>query len=319
MIRLILFSWLWFCFSGFALSQAGRSSEVYGERGLKMTEGILAELDLPEWYWGGAHVYDNVQQNFRLVDGSLLNRYFSKIPDSGLNDPQHLLDIEQRDKIEALISAHDMKSVMPLYVHVLAYGQKISLSEGEIKRKLSKAYKGQNAMVIIYYYGYARGVTGYVLLDEQGFIEDWEVDQLFLKSARDASVQVEDFTELETFVREFSKRSFWLEQKLIAPVRVVKDDNAKKDTQKKKNGIWDEWLIIMNEHTMTLVLALSTLTAGAWYFLWSRIWRKYVLPDRNVSVRLGADHGANISDLVEFSNAKISLAEQYKKLRGREL
>ena len=283
-----------------------------------MTEEILSELDLPDWYWGGAHVYENVHQSFPLVEGDLLKRYFSQLPTPGLNDPQQLLDNEQRDKIKELISAHDIKSVMPIYVNVLAHGQEISLSEKEIKLKLSKIFKGQNAMVVFYYYGYARGVTGYVLLDEQGFIDDWEVDQLFLKSARDASVQVEDFTELETFVREFSKRSFWLEQKLIAPVRVEKETQSEKETQKKK-GIWDEWLIFMNEHTMTLVLALSTLAVGAWYFLWSRIWRKYVLPDSYVSVRLGADHGANVSDLVEFSDAKISLAEQYKKLRSREL
>jgi len=214
MRKLIIFASLWFCLNGLVFSQSSRSNELYGAKGLAMTEEILAELGLPSWCWDGAHVFENVEQNYRLVDGELLDKFFSTRPAKGLNDPQHILDVEQQESIEKLIAAHDMKSAIPLYVNVLAHGQKLSLMEDELKLRLREMFKNRSALVIFYYYGYARSVKGYVLLDELGFIEDWEVDELFLKSARDASVQVEDFPEMESFVTDVSKRSYWLEQRL---------------------------------------------------------------------------------------------------------
>ncbi|MGJ8657397.1 MAG: hypothetical protein ACSHX6_13190 [Akkermansiaceae bacterium] len=284
-----------------------------------MTEEILAELDFPDWYWGGAHVYENVERNFRVVDGELLDQYFGLFPASGVNDPQSLLDEEQRMRIEGLVAAHDMKSAMPLYVNVLAHGQNISLTEGDMREAILKMFKGKNALVIFYYYGYARGVKGYVLVEDQGFVENWEVDELFLKSARDASVQVADFAEIETFVTEFSKRSFWLEQELIAPVLAEPTDIKGDGNDKANSGSWDQWLVMLTDHTMTIVFALWTIAAGGWYYLWSRKWRKYVLPKGNLPVRLGADYGANVSSPIEFSNTHISLAEQYEKAKNKDL
>jgi hypothetical protein len=318
MRKFIIYVSLWFCLAGLVFSQSSRSNENYGAKGLAMTEEILAQLSLPIWCWNGAHVFENVEQNYRLVDGELLDEFFTMRPAKGLNDPQHILHDEQRERIEELIAAHDMKSAMPLCVNVLEHGQKLSLTEDELKLRLREMFKDKSALVIFYYYGYARGVKGYVLLDELGFIEDWEVNELFLKSARDASVQVEDFLEMESFVTDVSKRSYWLEQRLIPPV-VAKKSNDQEANEKKKRGYWDELLLIFTNHTMTIVLAFWVLATGGWYFLWSRKWRKFVIPDGGVPVRLSADYGANVSDPIEFSDPKISLTEQHEKLKSREL
>lgn len=309
---------LFFCLNGLVFSQSSRSDVLYGTRGLEMTKEILAELVLPVWCWDGAHVFENAEWNYRLMDGEMLEEFFSTTPSKGLNDPQHILDDKQKGRIEDLIAAHDMKSAIPLYVNVLANGQKLSLMEEELKMRLRKMFKNRNAMVIFYYYGYARGVKGYVLIDELGFIEDWEVDELFLKSARDASVQVEDFPEMESFVMDVSKRSYWLEQRLIPPV-IAKKSNNTEGNEQKRGGNSDDWLLILLDHTLTLFLAFWLLTAAGWYYLWSRKWRKFVIPDGDVPVRLNADYGANVSDAIEFSEPKSSLTEQYEKIKNKEL
>lgn len=318
MKKFIIFTSLWLCLTGPVSAQSNRSNVVYGEKGLAMTEEILAEMDLPDWCWGGAHVFENVAQNYKLLDGEMLDAFFTPLAAKGLNDPQRILDDEQRERIEELIAAHDMKSAIPLYVNVLAHGQKLALMEDELKLRLVEAFKDKNALVVFYFYGYARGVKGYVLIDELGFIEDWEVDELFLKSARDASVQLEHFLEIESFVIDVSKRSYWLEQRLIPPAMAEKN-NDQEDNEKKKGRDWDQWLLILTDHTMTLVLAFWVLAAGGWYYLWSRKWRKFVIPDGEVPVRLGAYYGANVSDPIEFSDPKVSLTEQYEKVKNREL
>lgn len=309
---------LLFCLTELAYSQSNRGSETYGARGLALTEKILSKLDIPSWCWNGGHIFERVKQNFRLVDGELLDQYLDSRPESGLIDPQDILDSEERDKIEELIAGHDMKSAMPLSINVLRHGQNLSLTEDDLKLRLLKMSKNKSAIVVFYFYGYARGAKGYVLLEDQGFIEDWEVEELFLKSAKDANILIENFSALERFVTDISKRSYWIEQRLMPPVIAEKSD-ALKDTKSKQQRDWNAFQLILTEHTMTIILALWVIAAGAWYYLWSRKWRKFVMPDSDVPVRLGADYGATVSDLIEFSDPKASIAEQYEKLKNREL
>ena len=83
---------LFFCLNGLVFSQSSRSDVLYGTRGLEMTKEILAELVLPVWCWDGAHVFENAEWNYRLMDGEMLEEFFSTTPSKGLNDPQHILD-----------------------------------------------------------------------------------------------------------------------------------------------------------------------------------------------------------------------------------
>jgi hypothetical protein len=318
MRKLILFLLLALTLCGFVSSQSRSSRVSYGSRGLAITEEILTKLNLPSWYWNGAHEYENVERHFGLVDGKLLDEYLSSQPSSGLNDPQNILNPEQREKIESLISDHDMKSAMPLNINVLRHGQTIALMDEEFKQRLIKQFKNQTAIVVFYFYGYARGAKGYILLDGAGFIDDWEVDELFIKSSRDASLQLEDFLELESFITDVSKRSFWIEQRLMPPV-VAERRDEKEIKVNEKQAEWDKLSKAITEHSFTLFLALCVLASGGWYYLWSRRWRKFIIADRDVPVRLGANFGATVSDLIEFSDPKVSLTEQYEKLKNREL
>ncbi len=70
MKKFIIFTSLWFCLTGLLSAQQSRSNVIYGGKGLAITEEILAEMDLPSWCWGGAHVLDNVTQNYRLITGA---------------------------------------------------------------------------------------------------------------------------------------------------------------------------------------------------------------------------------------------------------
>lgn len=307
-----------FSFAQMSFAQGNRSNTPYGAKGLAMTKEILSELDLPSWYWGGAHIYEEVERNHLVIDGDLLVKYISKFPATGLNDPQYILDDKQRERIEGLVAAHDMRSAMPLYVNVLSHGQKMLMRDDEIRDALEHQFREKNALVVYYYYGYARGVKGYVLLEDTGIIEGWEVDELFLKSAQDASIQVEKFSEIESFVTEFSKRSYWLEQRLITPVVAVQSDAQEKDEPKKSHAL-DGFSQTLCDHTLTLTLVLGSLLTGAWYYLWTRKWRNYVIPNGDVPVRLGAEHGAYISDTLEFSDPKNSLTDQHERIKNKEL
>ncbi len=306
------------CVAGLAFPQDSGRSDSYGAKGLAVTEKVLSKLDLPLWCWNGAHDFEKVKERYFLIEGELLDLYFTARPDSGLIDPQHILDPEQRKKIEKVISEHDMKSALPLCLCVLGNKQKLSLTAVELKLRLLKMFENQTSAIIIFYsYGFARGMKGYILLDEHGFIEDWEVDELFIKSSKDASIQVEEFAELETLMKDISKRSYWIEQKLMPPVIAKKSDF--KDTKSSHaKSEWAKMLEPLAEYTMTFALAFVVSAAGALFYLWSNKWRKYVIPDADVPVRLGANYGATVCDTIEFSDPKISLIEQHYKLKETE-
>ncbi len=303
--------------SGITVAQNLRPKDSFGSKGLLKTKAILSELNLPDWLWAGAHQYDNVQRSYRLIDGELLKEYFTLSITGGIHDPQHILTENQRDQIEQLISTHDMNSAMPIHLNVLYDGQKIPFTEDEMRHKLGTLFKDKNALVIFYHYGDARGTKGYVLLDRQGFVDGWEVDELFLKSARDASIQIDNFTEMESFVSDFSKRSFWLEQKLMPPVAAKKRNNQL--IEQKENSQWETTTQLLLDHKMKLLLALLPFILGVFYYLWSRRWSKYTLHCNDVPVRLGADYGANVSETIEFSNPNTSLANQYEKTKNKTI
>lgn len=305
--------------AGLTSAQSNRSLQPYGTKGLSKTEEILDELNFPEWYWAGAHVYENVELNYLTMDQELLDQYFGMFPANGVNDPLSLLDDEEQHEIVELVTTHDMKSAIPLYVIVFPYGQDIPLNEAEQREQLLKMFEGKNAFIIFYYYGYARGVKGYVLLNEQGVIKNWEVDELFLKSSRDASLQIGAFAQMKTFVSEFSKRSFWLEQELIPPLPPEKNSSENAVISESKSSVSSKGMQVLIDHQMTLALVFLTMITGGWYYFWSRRWRKYTLVQSNVSVRLGADYGANVSHCVDFSGANISLSKQYEETTNREL
>ena len=124
---------------------------------------------------------------------------------------------------------------------------------------------------------------------------------------------------MEHFLKEFSKRSFWLEKKLIIPqITDHPDDRStatRQETAPKANSLG----ATLAENIFTLILMTCVLSLGLWYFLWSTKWRKYVLPLQNPATRLGAEYGANVSNFIEFSNPKSSLNEQYETFKDREL
>ncbi len=288
-------------------------------QGLNITEKILTELDLPNWFWGGAHNFANIVNNLEQPEDELLNQYlygFSTIA-TGLNDPLNVLNKEEQQIITKLISEHDMKSAFPLYINILNTGQQLPLIRAQIKPRLNHAFKNRNALVMFYHMNDPRNVDGYLCLDEKGVIENWEVDELYIKSARDASIHINSFDQLEHFVRDLSKRSYWLEQKLMPPV--LADNSNNSDLSSKTHSHWNKWFTILSDHIIALSLAIFTILIGLWYFLWSRKWRKFVIPDQKTPLRFGAHHGANISNVIEFSDPRASLSEQYKKIKNNDL
>ena len=64
---------LFMAFLQAGFSQGSRTQELYGKKGLAITEQILSELNLPEWLWGDALDYETLEKNYRLVDDELLD------------------------------------------------------------------------------------------------------------------------------------------------------------------------------------------------------------------------------------------------------
>jgi len=249
-------------------------------------------------------------------DGEILKLDVDEIPSERLNDPQRILTKEVRDNINYLISAHDMKSALPLYIHVLSHDQELLMEEYEIKSSLKHQFREKNALVVFYFYGYAPGAKGYVIIDGEDPGDDWEVNELFHKSAQDASVEAERAAEFESFIRELSKRSYWLEQRLMPPVTAEKNTDSNNSNNL---SYWSNWVTTLQEQSSSLIIITFPLLAGAFYFTWSRKWRKYVLPSTTISERHGARYGANVSNPIEFSDPAISLTEQYEKIKSKEL
>jgi len=315
-----LFVVLWLAAFAQLGAQAGRGQDAYGARGLGMTKMLLEGLSLPEWCWGGVHEYAEVERNFRTVSGRLLDSYFGDLSASGVRDPQGLLGAEERKVVEEVLAQHAEVSRFSQLVNVLSAGQELGLSEGDLRERLARQLEGRNVIVIVYFHGKARDAKGYVWLANQGFVENWEVDELFLKSARAASEYVGDGSELESYVKDVAKRSFWIEQQLLPHIVEEKEEEQSEKVEvSESEGLGEVlWGWILG-NTLTLVLCFWVLAAGCWYFLWSRKWRKYVLPSGEVPVRLGAEHGAQLSDVVEYHDPKISLTEQYTRAKEREL
>jgi len=239
----------------------------------------------------------------------------------GLHDPQKILEDEQATNIKNLISEHQERSQIPITLFLFKQTQEISLTELKLKNRLNKIFTSGNHILVFYFYSEPLRSNGHLLLEnsEESNSADWEVDEMFLKSSRDASVEVESFDQLQSYLQELSKRSFWVESKFItSPPQtedIAIDSPTKQQTPKQSNQI----LGFLNTHILSLIAALAVIIIGIWFYLWSRRWRKFVLPLKEMPHRLGADYGATVSEPLEFSDVKVSLSDQRGKARNNSL
>lgn len=301
------------------------------ERGLAQTQELLTELDLPTWFWGGAHQADSIERYHKLISDDLLSQYFrdaeSLKTEGGILDQQEILNDEQLKIIQALIDEHGTKSQISMTVFVFKQEHSLALKENQIEATLNSLYEKQNALVIFYYHNEALRSAGYLIMADQTknettgkIIKNWEVDEMFLKTARDASVPVDKFAQLEIYIKELSKRSFWIEQKFISPPLpqgTLEALNGPAPVKPLTN--LENIAKFIDQNLLKIIGLILAIGAIIWYYLWSKKWKKYVLPIKNMPRRLGAEFGANISTPLEFSDVKASLAEQREKARNREL
>jgi len=251
------------------------------------------------------------------------NLYFNTRLDiaDGLHDPQGILNEEQSKIILNLITNHSEKSKIPIMLFLFKQNQEIPLTESTIHTRLNKIFVDKDQLLVFYYYGNALKSNGHLLLKDEDELltNNWEIDEMFLKSARDASVLSDNFDQLESYVRELSKRSFWIESKFtkILPTEEtpIEQPSVKKKTDTKLKYIQT----LLNEYFLSILAGFIVIIVGIWYYLWNRKWRKYVLPLKEMPRRLGAEYGATISTPLEFSDVKVSLSDQRSKARSKDL
>ena len=87
----------------------------------------------------------------------------------------------------------------------------------------------------------------------------------------------------------------------------------------KQHHEWSASIQILKDYQTTIILTIFAVLAVAWYYFWSRNWRKYRLTHRDVPHRLGADHGAHVSICIEYSDTQLSVSEQYEKAKNKEI
>ncbi len=301
------------------------------EAGLARTHEILTELELPTWFWAGAHQADSIAHYHKLTSDDLLDQYFKNAASlkaqGGIIDPQKILEDEQLKTIQGLIAEHGEKSQIPMTVFLFTEEHSLALKEDQLEERLTSFFQKNNALVTFYYHNEALRSTGHLIIADQTkdqterqIIKNWEVDEMFLKTARDASVPVDKFSQIEIYVTELSKRSYWIEQKYIAsplPQGNLADLDGPAPVKPLTN--LEHLSLFIEAHLLTIVGLALTITAITWYYLWAKKWRKYVLPVKHMPRRLGAEFGANVSTPLEFSDVKLSLAEQREKARNRDL
>jgi len=160
-----------------------------------------------------------IEESIAEAEPNISNLYFSTNINisNGLLDPQKILDEKQFQTIIDLIADHDKTSKIPITLFLFKNEQTIPLTESKIHTRLSKIFAEKNRLLVYYYYGNALNSKGHLLLADADnlIIQSWEVDEMFLKSARDASIPVDYFEQLATYIKELSKRSFWIESKFI--------------------------------------------------------------------------------------------------------
>ena len=241
---------------------------------------------------------------------------------NGLHDPQEILSEEQSNIIKKLIAEHQDKSKIPITLFLFKQNQKISLTKSKFTNHINKIFPTGNHLLIYYYYGEPLNSTGYLLLedDQETIVSNWETDEMFLKSSRDASVEIEKIDQLQSYLRELSKRSFWVESKFI-PSNLTSNKKTSTeviDAEQKATGQSNQTFHFISQHFISIIAAIALVIAGVWFYLWSR-WRKYVLPLKDMPRRLGADFGATVSTPLEFSDVKVSLSDQRGKANNKSL
>ena len=254
---------------------------------------------------------------------NILNLYFNTKLDiaDGLHDPQEILNEEQSKIILDLITNHSEKSKIPIMLFLFKQNQESPLTESTIHTRLNKIFVDKDQLLVFYYYGNALKSNGHLLLKDEDELltNNWEVNEMFLKSARDASVPVDHFDQLESYVKELSKRSFWIESKFTKNLLIEETPIEQPSVKKEADTIPKYIQTILNEYFLSILTGFIVITAGAWYYLWNRKWRQYVLPLKEMPRRLGAEHGATISTPLEFSDVKVSLSDQRSKARSKDL
>ena len=320
------------CCSALALSlmsaQAGFDFE------LKQGRVKVERAWFPHWLLESIELDSEVE--IRLLGEDLVREMYlreNSASEGGVDrvvvDPQEFLSHGEVAELQAIIEKHRRESALPIYLYVFGAGQE---ALGHTPKMVYESrFQQQRAVVIFYFYGDARSALGYVHGGKDGEADPYEVAELFRKSGRAASQSIERkphsaSEEMRFFVSDVSRRIFWIENKLIHPdIQVQKVEETAESPQKSTmlGAGGDFFRELQSDPEMKrvwyallgVVLLCVALVAR---FIYKRK-KLYRFPEPACSVRLGAENGAEVSELIEFSSVKTSLDDQRISLKDSDL
>jgi len=309
---------------------------VYGSAELKRGRVKLPRRWVPHWVLEVVPLDDTVE--IKALSKPLLQRLYLEEPivigngerHGQLIDPQQFLNAHSRRRIEGAIAKHSMTSVLPVYLYVFGGHQYLSESvtpESIYQEKLlgDGAREPVRAVVVFYFMGEPQRARGYLHGGVDGEADVYAVKELLRKSARaaaqsDAEAAPSESEELQRFIGELSRRMFWVERELIKPQfskekpqQVAEKKPSRLDSltqwfQKLRadDSLSPVWYSLLGLLLLGMVLVLRFIRIRT---------KKYHFPEPICSHRLGAENGAELSELISYKNPQLSLDQQRKKLK----
>lgn len=296
----------------------------------------LRWLTLVGWLIGGASTvwslplvqvdgFQSAGVELRSVPEKYREEYFRFQPNAYLLDPQHLLEVKERDQLLSFLKYHAEDSALDLYIYVFGGDQELprEMSEDGVMRRFFS--KGKPAVVVSYFYGMPQRAVMDVSPDVAGKIVAAEKRRALDSCVLQASKKTGFGDQLEAFVTEMSIRVYWMERVLKAGVvgevlavlpQVEKKVNKRKGSQEKIVEMWG----YVSPHLLWVGVGAAGLVGlvGIWGV-------RYVMRRRaacifqvlEVEPRLGGGHGAGVGAVISFSRQSPSPSAQRQEGRSR--
>jgi len=270
----------------------------------------------------------------KLDDGWVKEYYFTNGADTSIHDPQSYLSGVEKEVLVEMLKRHSEVSQVTIHLFIMGAGQ--TLGKGSVERLAKDFLKEENSALMFYFIGDSKLTKGYIRAkgdpvgDDKGkpFLDPFIVSTMFSKAGLHAeTLKLEKNDALYATLDEVSKRMYWIEQELglVTAFKVQLENKEVEEVDEQEEVEASSYVAQLWEQLGGSKSSLSYLKKGgvvavvllitALILMIYRSKKLIKFPSYSGPSRLSAEYGAGVAEVVKFKDARVSLADQKKRIK----
>ncbi|MEM9080322.1 MAG: hypothetical protein AAGC74_06480 [Verrucomicrobiota bacterium] len=254
------------------------------------------------------------------IEGQYLDAYFAKRPATYLLDPQSLLSRQELADRQVFLDYHAGDSEIDLFVYLFDEKQVIP-EEGEIREVFKSHFRRSSGLTaLVYYFLGAPDRSLMVMSPEVGQVmPKGAVRQALMHAIEQANTRSEVSSQLEVFSTSLSIRLYWMEKEIaeargegraLAGVGELEVVAGAEEVRRQLDRGKEKTVLFATVGASLLVILGSVLVT--WWR--ARKNRRYVFPEVEPRLLLGAPHAAGVGAVIHFGNATMPPSVQKEQV-----